>query len=399
VKPRVLFVDDEPNILSGLRRMLSGMRAEWEMAFCEGAEEGLRALEAAPFDVVVSDMRMPGMNGAQFLREVQRLYPATVRIVLSGHADRSLVDQCIGVAHQYISKPCEAEQLKVLIRNATRIGDLKVDDHVKRLIGSIDQLPSAPEIYLALRKVLQDEESSFEDIGRIIGRDMAMTAQILKLVNSSFFGLRRTIETPQEAVAFLGVETVKGLVLVNGVFEHAQPFALKGLSLGDLWEHSLLTSAGAKAICALEGLKAAQREEAFVGGLLHDLGMLLFANRLPEGYQRVLEMVASEKISVTLAEQWEFGIGHPEMGAYLLGLWALPSAILEIVSGHHHPPDPEGGRFTPLHAVHAADVFAAEVSQVDAFRVVRMEPWLAQRLEAEGRMGPWREAFLGGRDA
>jgi len=127
--------------------------------------------------------------------------------------------------------------------------------------------------------------------------------------------------------------------------------------------------------------------------------MLLFANRLPEGYQRVLEMVASEKISVTLAEQWEFGIGHPEMGAYLLGLWALPSAILEIVSGHHHPPDPEGGRFTPLHAVHAADVFAAEVSQVDAFRVVRMEPWLAQRLEAEGRMGPWREAFLGGRDA
>lgn len=396
MKLRVLFVDDEPNILSGLRRMLSGMRSEWDMAFCEGGQEGLKAMEAAPFDVVVSDMRMPGMNGAQFLREVQQRYPATVRIVLSGHADRALVEQCIGVAHQYISKPCEADQLKALIRNAARISDLKVDEHVKRLIGSIDQLPSAPNAYLTLMKVLRDEESSFEDIARIISRDMAMTAKVLKLVNSSFFGLRRTIETPLEAVAFLGVETIKGLVLVNGVFEQAKPFRLNGFALGDLWEHSLITSAGAKAICALEGLGPAQQEEAFVGGLLHNLGMLLLANQLPEGYQKVLDMVASEGIGVTVAEQWEFGVGHPELGAYLLGLWGLPSPILEIVSGHHHPADPGGPFATPIAAVHAADVFAAEGTRTAVFQTVRMEPWLLDRLTTEGRLERWRSAFTGG---
>lgn len=396
MKLRVLFVDDEPNILSGLRRMLSGMRSEWDMVFCEGGQEGLKAMETAPFDVVVSDMRMPGMNGAQFLREVQQRYPATVRIVLSGHADRALVDQCIGVAHQYISKPCEADQLRALIRNAARISDLKVDEHVKRLIGSIDQLPSAPDAYLSLMKVLRDEESSFEDIARIISRDMAMTAKVLKLVNSSFFGLRRTIETPLEAVAFLGAETIKGLVLVNGVFEQAKPFRLNGFTLGDLWEHSLLTSAGAKAICALEGLGPAQQEEAFVGGLLHNLGMLLLANQLPEGYQKVLDMVESEGIGVTVAEQWEFGVGHPELGAYLLGLWGLPSPILEIVSGHHHPADTGGPCATPATAVHAVDVFAAEHTRTAVFKAVRMEPWLLDRLAKEGRLERWRSAFMGG---
>ncbi len=137
---RILFVDDEPLVLQGLQRMLRTMRNEWDMAFAEGGEAGLALLAEAPFDVVVSDMRMPGMNGAQFLREVMRLYPTTVRLVLSGHADKDLVSQCVGVAHQYLNKPCDADTLKSTIQNALFLGNELASNDVKKIIGSIDTL-------------------------------------------------------------------------------------------------------------------------------------------------------------------------------------------------------------------------------------------------------------------
>ena len=105
-KTRILFVDDEPLVLQGLQRMLRPMRNEWEMAFVESGRRALEEMATLPFQVVVSDMRMPGMNGAQFLSHVQELYPRTVRLILSGHADKDLIMKCVGTAHQFLAKPC-----------------------------------------------------------------------------------------------------------------------------------------------------------------------------------------------------------------------------------------------------------------------------------------------------
>jgi len=262
MKKKILFVDDEPMILQGLQRMLRSMREEWEMTFVDGGEKALEAMAASPFDVVVTDMRMPVMNGAQLLMEVRRRHPMTVRLILSGHADSDLVAQCLGVAHQYISKPCDPEQLKTMIQNACLIGDDKVTGTVKALLGSIDRLPCMPEVFQELEQALADPETSSQRLGAIIQQDMGMTAKLLKIVNSAFFGLRRTISNPFEAVTYLGIDTIKALVLVNSIFERAEPIATRHLALDDLWRHSLACANAAKAGQFPRGLRPRRRGAA-----------------------------------------------------------------------------------------------------------------------------------------
>lgn len=392
---RVLFVDDEVHVLSGLQRMLRSMRNEWDMGFAEGGEAALRMMAERPFDIVVSDMRMPGMNGAALLREVMRLYPATVRIVLSGHADKELVSSCVGVAHQYISKPCEAEQLKGLIRNACALSGDLVDSQVKRVIGSIDKLPTMPQLYLELKEALQDPDITPRELGAIIAQDMAMTVKVLKLVNSAFFGLRRTVENPAEAVAFLGIDTIQTLVIANGIFDKVPVLKTRLLTIDMLWHHSLKVAQGARALAELEGLSGAQQDESLIGGVLHDLGVLVLASNFPEAYDRVGDMVLQEQVAISTAEQWEFGVTHGEVGAYLLGLWGLPPTLLNIVSLHHHPERSGAALFGPLAAVHVSDALSGgrhvhvlfETAPLQSAWVLGMAPperqaqWVA-RLEA-----------------
>lgn len=387
---RVLFVDDEANVLSGLQRMLRNMRQEWEMGFAEGGEAALKLMADRPFDIVVSDMRMPGMNGANLLKEVMRLYPSTVRIILSGHADKELVSACVGVAHQFISKPCEAEQLKALINNACALcGDL-VDEKVKRVIGSIDKLPAMPQLYLELKEALKDPDITPRELGAIIAQDMAMTVKVLKLVNSAFFGLRRTVDNPMDAVAFLGIDTIQTLVMANGIFEKVPQLKSKLFTIDLLWKHSLKVARGAKALAELEGLPSAKREEAFVGGMLHDLGVLILASNFPEAYDRVGEMVLQERISIPTAEEWEFGVTHGEVGAYLLGLWGIPPSLLNIVSLHHHPERSREPVFGPLVAVHVSDALSGGRHLHPLFETAQLQAAWMQQLASPERQEQWR---------
>ncbi|MEO7650489.1 MAG: response regulator, partial [Bryobacteraceae bacterium] len=103
---QLLFVDDEPKVLEGLKRSLRPMREDWNMSFVTSGAEALQTLEQAPFDVIVSDMRMPVMDGAQLLNEVRQRFPQVVRIVLSGQSDKELIYQSIAATHQYLDKPC-----------------------------------------------------------------------------------------------------------------------------------------------------------------------------------------------------------------------------------------------------------------------------------------------------
>jgi putative nucleotidyltransferase with HDIG domain len=378
-KQQILFVDDEPMVLQGLQRLLRAFRNEWDMAFVASGQEALAKLAEHPFDIIVSDMRMPGMNGAELLKEVMRRYPAMVRIVLSGHADRDLVTQCVGVAHQYISKPCEPDQLKAMIRNACLLSSHLVDEGVRKVIGGIDRLPSVPELYLQLKAALKDEDVDVRTLGAIIKRDIGMTAKILKLVNSSFFGLRRVISEAEEAVTYLGIDTIKTLVLSDSIFEQSKPFETQFFNLSDLWHHSMTVAAGAKAIAQAEGLGQAAQEEAFVGGILHDVGVLILASNFSDTYDKAAELVIREKLIIPTAEQELFGVTHAEVGAYLLGLWGLPAPILNIVGLHHRVHLQVESSMTPLIAVHAADVLCGIHEQHPLFDTGRLDQVAIER--------------------
>ncbi len=354
---RILFVDDEPLVLQGLQRMLRHMREEWEMVFVESGEAALTRLDQEAFDVVVTDMRMPVMSGAELLNLVLQRHPGVVRIVLSGHADRDLILQCLGATHQYLSKPCEPELLRSTIQRASLLVNMVDSGSVKDLVARMEHLPTPPGVYLRISQLLENPMTTTQEVGELVAQDLGLSAMALKLVNSAFFGLRRQISHPGEAVAYLGLETVKSLALVQGVVGglDARTVAAMPIPPMRLMEHSLRVAQGARLIAKEEGVSSASVDEAFTAGLLHDCGILVLASGFGGAYREVWQRVRAEDAELLVAEQEAFGANHAQVGAYLLGLWGLPAGIVEAVALHHHPVWGGPPTFGPLAAVHAAD--------------------------------------------
>jgi HD-like signal output (HDOD) protein len=405
---RILFVDDEPKVLEGLQRLLRPMRHQWEMAFVGGGAEALAALAARPFDVVVSDMRMPGMNGAQLLDEVMRRYPQMVRIILSGYSDQELILKSVGSTHQYLSKPCDAESLKLTVGRACALRDLLADEKLQLLVSRMRSLPSLPSLYFELVTELQSPEASIKKVGEIIARDLGMTAKILQIVNSAFFGIRRHVSSPTEASAFLGLNTVITLVLSIQVFSQFDQDQLPGFSPTSLWSHSMRVGALAKRITQAQGQGQQMAEEAFTAGLLHDAGKLVLAANLPQAYSQMLAQAPAEPregfqlfcLPPDEAERQVFGATHAEIGAYLLGLWGLPDPIVEAVAFHHNPRQCLGQAFSPLTAVHVANALEQEshgaepeegASLREGFQLSRLDLDYLAALGLGERLPAWRE--------
>jgi putative nucleotidyltransferase with HDIG domain len=358
---RILFVDDEPELLDGLQRMLRGMRREWEMEFSVSGADALAVMEARPFHVVVTDMRMPGMDGCELLNRVKELYPQAVRIVLSGHTNMDSVLKTVGLAHQYLSKPCDADLLKATINRACSPRDLLDDGDLVRVISGIERLPSLPTLYSEVMKEMASEDSSLNRVGEIIAKDSGMSAKILQLVNSAFFGLPRHVTNPVRAVHLLGLEIVKALILSVKIFSQ---FSRPGLpfTLESLWKHSMSVGFFAKAIAREAGLGQETVEEAFMAGLLHDVGKLILVDKFPEKWTEMAACVKSEGCNLWEAERHVLGTSHAQIGAYLLGIWGLSESIVEAVNYHHNPDKCPNAALSTLTAVYAANMFEAHDS-------------------------------------
>jgi HD-like signal output (HDOD) protein len=389
---RVLFVDDEPMVLDGLRRMLHGMGREWEMEFVSSGEAALQSMAAKPADVVVSDMRMPNMTGAELLNEVLRRYPRTVRFILSGYSEIEMIMQCVGGTHQFLSKPCDGETLRSLVRRAVGMDSWMNDDRVKTLVAGMKTVPSLPALYFQILEQLRSPESTLDKVGETIAQDPAMTAKMLQLVNSAFFGLRRQMNNATEAVGQLGLETVKSLVLAIHVFSELDSRPGTKLQVEGIYHHSLATAGAARRIAQLEGADRRILEECFTAGLLHDIGRLVLVANAPEQYKEALARAQAESIPLTEAERAVFGVSHAEVGGYLLGLWGLPVPIAEAAVFHHCPAPGLTKRFTSLTAVHVANVLKQGPGQPGA-----VSPQLDEKYLVEtglwGRAPIWREAL------
>ncbi len=340
--------------------MLRNLRDEWDMSFADGGESALRLMEQQPFDVVVSDMRMPGMNGAQLLTEVMRRWPRTVRIVLSGQSDREMILRSVGPTHQYLAKPCDAEVLKGVVYRACELRDLLSDENLKTLVTRVASLPSLPDLYLQIVEEVQSPDASIQKIGDIIARDVGMTAKLLQLVNSAFFGLRRHVPHPAMAASLLGLDTVKALVLTAQVFSSFESGRIRAFALDGLWRHSVAVGAIARKIAAAQNAEPQVVDFALLGGLLHDVGRLILAANLPAEYAQVCSASDGRGALLWQVEREKLGTTHGEVGAYLLGLWGLPDPIVEAVAYHHMPTRCLARGFTPLTAVHVADALELE---------------------------------------
>jgi HD-like signal output (HDOD) protein/CheY-like chemotaxis protein len=357
---RIIFVDDEPRVLDGIRRFLYPMRDEWQLQFAGSGSQALEIMSLNPFDVIVTDVRMPGMDGTELLSQVRKLYPGAVRIILSGQSDRDLTLKAAVSAHQYLSKPCDAESLKLTIMRAVALKATFTDPSLQTLVSGAGTLPSIPSLYVELINRLEDPDGCAQDVANVIAKDTAMTAKILQLSNSAFFGLSRRISDPRDAVLYLGLDTVKALALSVKVFSQFTVRPVSRFSIEDLGKHTMLTGILARKIAIAEGLKKNDVEDSFMAGLLHDIGKLVLVSAAPGKYERAMRFAEANGVHRRDAEQKIFGTTHSEIGTYLLWLWGLPDNVVEAVAYHHTPGSCPARRLGPLTAVHAANVLAHE---------------------------------------
>jgi HD-like signal output (HDOD) protein/ActR/RegA family two-component response regulator len=318
---RVLFVDDEPRVLEAIERTLFQLDVDWEVSFAEGGPAALLELDRARYDVIVSDMRMPGMDGATLLAHVCEKHPYIARIVLSGQTDEAAAFRVVHVAHQFLAKPCSSDTLRQVIERTRELRGWLSEERLQAAVGRIDSLPSTPRLFSALSKALDDEKTTADTIAAIVREDPAMSSKVLQVVNSSFFSSGASVSDVRAAVVRLGTKTIRNLALGIGAFDAVgKDSGRSGAAVEQLQKRSL-------AIAQLASRIAQGRDDpdaAFMAGIVCDVGELILADPDPSTPS---ERAQTEADAVT----------HAEVGAFLLGLWGLPFRIVEAVANHHAP--------------------------------------------------------------
>lgn len=377
--PSVLFVDDEQPILDGLRNVLRPDRRRWELRFALGGEQALAAMAERPADVVVTDMRMPGMDGLALLRTVQARWPDAARIVLSGYADLAAVASASAVAHQYLLKPCDADVLRRVLQRALDLLGLFRDPALRRITGSLGALPSLPRLYEALTQALADPDVDVKKLAAIVREDVGMSSRALQFVNSAYYGLTKRVSSIETALVYIGLNTLRHLALTLQVFRSFSS-AVPPSAVEAFEGHATLTARLARRLAPDELLG----EAAFAAGLLHDAGRLVLMDRCPDQYGRAIEL---SKGGMTLheAERQVFGATHAEVGAYLLGLWGIPHGIVEAVAFHHDEARMSRGLPDTVLAVGAASMLTHRCSEG---RLLPEEEAMLSRL-AGSRLAEW----------
>ena len=359
---RILFVDDEVSILDGLKRMLRPMRTQWEMAFAPGGEAALSLLEAAGFDVIVTDMRMPGMDGASLLEIVREKYPSMLRIILSGYTELQASLRAVPVAHQFLLKPCDPDMLRAGISRATSLGEHLNSKMLTSLVGALRDLPSLPRVFSELRAALALPNATIEQISRIVEQDIALTAKLLQLVNSAFFGLARDVNDVKTAVSCLGLSVLHDLVLTLEVFRSFTPNEYVSIEyLEEFHRHAQLAARIAAGISQNAKITPA----GVLAALMHDVGKLVIAERTPAHFARAIAQAEQEHKPLYAIEEELIQISHAEVGAYLLSLWGLPQSVVEAVAHHHHPRRVPPNGLDMVVLVYASNILAHEREALD----------------------------------
>jgi HD-like signal output (HDOD) protein len=355
-----MFVDDDQRILESLQRMLRPMRQEWTMTFVRGGEEALARLQGERFDVVVTDMQMPDMDGASLLEILRERYPGTARIVLSGQTSQEAALRSVRVAHQHLQKPCEPGALKAAVERVGVLSDQLGNAELQELLAGLQTVPALPSAYQTLSAAVERESSTFQEVGDIVAADPGLAAKLLQIVNSAFFGLPQSLASPQAAVRLLGMDLVRAMVLGAAVFTSGDPSLARRFAIDRLWLSSQQASVLCKLIAAHLGLDRAQRDIAQSAALLQGVGQAVLAFGKPEVHADSLQRAEREGQSICSSEESVLGCNYAQVGAYLLGLWALPVAVVEAVALSPHPLSLPQDNPGPLTAVHAAVALLAE---------------------------------------
>ena len=385
--PRVLFVDDEHRVLEGLRLTLRHKSEDWQIEFADSGSEALTLIAQRPFDVLVADLRMPGLSGGQLLERVQQLSPGTVRMVLTAHADLEAAARLVPIAHRFLMKPCSSAVIVDAVDRAAHLRAKLRAPEIQALVGRIGELPIVPALFSKLSLLLDSPKWTLDQLIALVKEDVALSAKVLQLVNSSFVVPGRSIAGIAEAVGYLGAGALRRLVLSRGTIGSSDTRRDElEKTVETLQRHSLLTAhiAGQLAPPALA-------EDAFTAAMLHDIGLLVLATQHPEKFSEAVRLTLIRGIPLHLAEQQVIGATHAEVGAYLLGLWGLPGTVVEAVLEHHDIDRQSTGLADVANLVRIADVLACRAepwSYLDSIRAT-LQAHAQRHLDSEAIRPEW----------
>ncbi len=385
---RIIFVDDEVSILDGLKRMLRPMRNEWEMLFAPGAKAAIELMEANPCDVIVTDMRMPEMDGAMLLEIVREKFPSVFRIILSGYTELQASLRAVSVAHQFLLKPCDPDSLRASIARSASLGEVLDSRMLTSLVGSLRDLPPLPRVFTELKLALANPKTSVEQISKIVEQDVAVSAKLLQLVNSAFFGASRSVTDVKTAVVRLGMGVLQDLVLSLAVFRSfsANEYVSQDY-IEDIHRHAQCAARIAAGLTQNMQISSA----TVLAALLHDVGKLVIAERTPAHLARALCQAEEEGRPLFEVEESLIQISHAEVGAYLLSLWGLPSSVVEAVAHHHHPRRVQQNGIDMVLLVYAANLLAHEREAITVGTTPpEFDMELLEQTGAASRLADWR---------
>ena len=370
---RILFIEPVPALRQRIAGGLEHLRDRWELSFAGTQAEALDLMAASPVQAVVTD----GSAGPAlpFAREAARRCPGVIRVVQMDPAQKELRRECAESAVHCLPPGCEVSLIEEAVKRALLVDELMNNPAIKDLMAHMRTPPTLPELYRQILQHLQSPATSLEEVALLITNEPALCAKMIQMANSAFFGLSRQISTAFEAVMFLGLEQVKALVLYGHCVCLFDPRCCRAFSIDRLWRHCMTTASFARWITLEETGNTDLADGVFTAGLLHDMGKLMMAANVPDQYQRALALADRAQITDGEAERQSLGTTHAEVGACLLGLWGLPSSIVEAVVWHHAPRLSDPREFTPLTAVHVANTLAYErepaqpsptISQIDS---------------------------------
>jgi putative nucleotidyltransferase with HDIG domain len=391
---RILFVDDEQSLLDGLRDALRPYRRRWTMSFVTSGTEALATIEAEAPDVVISDLRMPCMDGATLLELIRDRCPGAVRIVLSGHADMRMVGRAAGAAHRLIAKPCETAELARVIERSCALQDMGARVALNRRSMGASMLPSVPRVCAELTELLSSGSAGAADAAMIIEQDIAMAAKVLQLANSAYFGRRSPVSRVSNAVAYLGLDALRALALHAAAFQEFKiDPPIPGFDLDELHRHCTRVARLAAALAAETGAG----KEAFTAGLLHDVGLLVMASQDRHALASTLAVAVEQRRSLPEVEYEQYGVTHAEVGAHLLALWGLPHTVTEGVAGHSDPRWVDLP-FDVVAAVYVANALVEELETElshDSLPAAALDLEYLERAGLAARVPDWRALAAG----
>ena len=355
----ILFVDDEKQILRSFMRLF--IDTDYEIFTAGNAHEALEILESNDIELVISDFKMPRMNGFEFLSKVKQMYPKTMRMMLSGYSEEEMVFKSLhtNVAKMYMFKPWQNETLLKIIDQVFHTESILKSKNLLETMNNIDHLPTIPKSH---QKIINLLESDF-DISKIsaeIERDQSIASKVLHIANSAFYGAKTG--SLKKAITFIGLQNTTNLVRSTSVMSYLSG-DFQNSQADKIWDHAALSNRLLYHVYEKQ-LGKSLPDLCSSAGLLQNIGMVFLLKNFKLDYIKLLLKSQKEDFCIEKAEYENFGVNHMQAGAYLLKWWDFPYPIIESAMYHHTPAAEQIVNRELLNAVHISNCYSSKLLNI-----------------------------------